>query len=312
MTDARHAPPAGIARRDFMITGAGVAAFAAGLAGAGTALAQGGPAPAAPPGPAKPGNILVERRGSVLLIGIDRPDAQNRFDAPMLIGLGKAYYRLDHEDELRAAVLYGVGRDFCLGVDRGAFAAAQAAGQLPPKDPDYINPVGLRPPYRLKPVVIAVHGGTKYLGHELLLASDIRVAANDTVFSQGEVARGVFPGGGATVRFPREVGWGNAMRYMLTGDEWGAAEAYRLGLVQEVTPLGKELDRAIDLANKIAAAAPLGVRATLASSRQALAADEATALAALQPEFGRLLQSEDAKEFQRALEEGRAPVYRGL
>jgi enoyl-CoA hydratase/carnithine racemase len=312
MADAHCAAPAGIPRRDFMIAGAGAAALAVGVAGADTARAQTGPAPDAPPGPTKPGNILVERRGSVLLIGIDRPEAQNRFDAPMLIGLGKAYYQLDHEDELRAAVLYGIGRDFSLGVDRGAFAAAQAAGQLPPKDPDYINPVGLRPPYRSKPVVIAVHGGTKYLGHELFLASDIRVAADDTVFSQGEVARGVFPGGGATVRFPREVGWSNAMRYMLTGDEWGAAEAYRLGLVQEVTPQGKELDPAIDLANKIAAAAPLGVRATLTSSRQALAADEATALAALQPEFGRLLQSEDAKEFQRALQEGRAPVYCGL
>jgi enoyl-CoA hydratase/carnithine racemase len=312
MTNVDRPAPACIARRDFMIAGAGATTLAAGLAAAGTALAQAGPAPATPLGPAKPGNILVERRGSVLLIGIDRPEAQNRFDVPMLIGLGKAYHQLDHEDELRAAVLYGVGRDFCLGVDRGAFAAAQAAGQLPPKDPDYINPVGLRPPYRLKPVVIAVHGGTKYLGHELFLASDIRVAADDTVFSQGEVARGVFPGGGATVRFPREAGWGNAMRYMLTGDEWGAPEAYRLGLVQEVTPPGKELNRAIDLANKVAAAAPLGVKATLISSRQALAADEATALAALQAEFGRLLQSEDAKEFQRALQEGRAPVYRGL
>ena len=312
MTDGDRAAPADIARRDFMIASAGAAALAVDLAGGGTALAQAGQASAAPSSPAKTGNILVERRGSVLLIGIDRPEAQNRFDAPMLIGLGKAYYRLDHEDELRVAVLYGVGRDFSLGVDRGAFAAAQAAGQLPPKDPDYINPVGLKPPYRSKPVVIAVHGGTKYLGHELFLASDIRVAANDTVFSQGEVARGVFPGGGATVRFPREVGWGNAMRYMLTGEEWGAAEAYRLGLVQEVTPSGKQLDRAIDLANQIAAAAPLGVRATLASSRQALAADETTALAALQAEFGRLRQSEDAKEFQRAFEEGRAPVYRGL
>jgi enoyl-CoA hydratase len=106
------------------------------------------------------------------------------------------------------------------------------------------------------------------------------------------------------------AGWGNAMRYMLTGDEWGVPEAYRLGL--EVTPPRKELDRAIDLANKIAAAAPLGVRATLTSSRQALAADEVTTLAALQAEFGRLLQSEDAKEFQRALQQGRAPVYRGL
>jgi enoyl-CoA hydratase len=125
----------------------------------------------------------------VLLIGIDRPEAQNRFDAPMLIGLGNAYHQLDHEDELRAAVLYGVGRDFCLGVDRGAFAAAQAAGQLPPKDPDYINPVGLKPPYRSKPVVIAVHGGTKYLGHELFLASDIRVAADDALLHGSTAGR---------------------------------------------------------------------------------------------------------------------------
>ena len=295
-----------------MLAGAGAAALAVGITTAGDGLAQAGTVPAVAPGAAKPGNISVEQRGAVLLIGIDRPEAQNRFDAPMLIGLGKAYHRLDHDDDLRAAVLYGVGRDFSLGVDRGSFAAAQASGQLPPKDPDYINPVSLRPPYRSKPVVIAVHGGTKYLGHELFLASDIRVAANDTIFSQGEVARGVFPGGGATIRFTREAGWGNAMRYMLTGDEWGAAEAYRLGLVQEVTAPGRELERALDLANKIAAAAPLGVRATLASSRQALAADEATALAALQAEFGRLLQSQDANEFQRAQQEGRAPVYRGL
>src|SRR5262249_45463747 len=212
MTDTRHSPPADIARRDFMIAGAGAAAFAAGLAGPGTALAQAGSTPA--PNLAKPGTILMERRGGVLLIGIDRPQAQNRFDAPMLIGLGKAYHRLDHEDELRVAVLYGVGRDFSLGIDREAVAAAQASGQLPPKDPDYINPVGLKPPYRSKPVVIAVHGGTKYLGHELFLAADIRVAANDTVFSQGEVARGVFPGGGATVRFAREAACGNAMRYI--------------------------------------------------------------------------------------------------
>jgi enoyl-CoA hydratase/carnithine racemase len=312
MTDADSPPPAGIARRDFMIAGGGAAALAAGLAGAGNALAQAGSAPPASLGSAKPGNILVEQRGSVLLIGINRPEAQNRFDAPMLLGLGKAYHRLDHEEELRAAVLYGVGRDFSLGIDRVAFVAAQASGQLPPRDPEYINPVGLRPPYRSKPVVIAVHGGTKYLGHELFLASDIRVAANDTVFSQGEVTRGVFPGGGATVRFAREAGWANAMRYMLTGDEWGPAEAYRLGLLQEITAPGKELERALDLANRIAAGAPLAVRATLASSRQALAGDEVTALAALQTEFARLLQSQDAKEFQRALQEGRAPVYRGL
>jgi enoyl-CoA hydratase/carnithine racemase len=301
-----------IGRRDMMVAGLGAATLAAGFSGAAHAQAQ-QTQPTAPASTvAAAGKVNVEQRGAVLLIGIDRPQAQNRVDAPIQIGLGKAYYQLDHDDGLRAAVLYGVGRDFCLGVDRAAFAAAQAAGVLPPKDPDFINPLGVKPPLRSKPVVVAVQGGTKYLGHELFLAADIRVAATDSVFSQGEVARGIFPGGGGTVRFPREVGWGNAMRYMLTGDEWGAEEARHLGLVQEITPPGKQLDRAIELATKIAAAAPLGVRATLVSSRQALAAEEATALAALQVDFGRILQSEDAKEFLRALQEKRSPVYRNL
>jgi enoyl-CoA hydratase/carnithine racemase len=313
MNDHDNRPLPDIDRRHLMVAGA--AALAAGISSAAMAQAQqtqAQPTPAAPASPAGAGKVNVERRGAVLLVGIDRPEAQNRVDAPIQIGLGKAYYQLDHDDGLRAAVLYGVGRDFCLGADRAAFAAAQAAGVLPPKDPDFIDPSGVRPPLRAKPVVVAVQGNTKYFGHELFLAADIRVAATDSVFSQGEAARGLFPGGGGTVRFPREVGWANAMRYMLTGDEWGAEEARRLGLVQEITAPGKQLDRAIELATKIAAAAPLGVRATLASSRQALAAGEATALAALQVDFGRILQSEDAKEFLRALQEGRSPVYRGV
>ena len=143
MTDTHHVPPAGIARRDFMIAGGGAAVLAAGLAGVGTALAQvgsevGSP-PAAAPGTAKPGNIRAERRGSVLLIGIDRPEAQNRFDAPMLIGLGKAYHWLDHEDELRAAVLYGVGRDFSLGIDRGLRCRA-SLGPAPAKGSGLYQP----------------------------------------------------------------------------------------------------------------------------------------------------------------------------
>jgi enoyl-CoA hydratase len=301
---------AGFDRRDFIIGAAGVAALGAGLGNAETALAQAGPGPASAPPSAAPGRVVVERRGPVLLIGIDRPQAQNRLDAPIIIGLGKAYYQLDHDDELRVGVLHGIGADFCLGLDVPAFTAAQAAGILPPKDPEYIGALGLRPPLRTKPLVVAVQGGTNAVGHELFLVADIRVAAADATFSQLEVARGVFPAGGATIRFTREAGWGNAMRYMLTGDKWGADEAHRLGLVQEVTPPGKQLDRAIELANKIAAAAPLGVLATLASARQAVANEDA-ALQALQPEFQRILKSEDAQEALRAVREGRPPRYQG-
>jgi len=97
---------------------------------------------------------------------------------------------------------------------------------------------------------------------------------------------------------------------MLTGEEWNANEAYRLGLVQAVTPPGKQLDRAIEIANKVAAAAPLGVRATLASAHQAISSEDA-ALQALGPVFAKLIQSDDAKESARALQEHRAPVFRG-
>jgi len=305
-------PVAGFDRRDFIIGAAGVAALGAGLGNAETAVAQTGPSPASGAPAAAPGagRVQVERRGAVLLIGIDRPQAQNRMDPPVIIGLGKAYYQLEHDDELRVAVLHGLGPNFCMGVDLPAFLAGQKAGILPPKDPDYIGPLGLRPPLRTKPVVVAAQGGTQAAGHELFLAADIRIAASDAKFAQPEVTRGIFPGGGATIRMTREAGWGNAMRYMLTGEEWGADEARRLGLVQEVTPPGKQLDRAIELAEKIAAAAPLGVRATLASAHQLIGGEDA-ALQALAAEFQRVNQSEDAKEGQSAFREGRRPVCRG-
>jgi enoyl-CoA hydratase/carnithine racemase len=304
-TDAQRAPKR-IDRRDFMVAATGVSALAPELIASNAALAQTAQTPSA-----TPGRVVVERRGAVLLMGMEWPQGRNRLDAATIIGLGKAYYELEYDDALRVGVLHAIGPDFCAGLDVQDFAAARAAGILPPKDP-VINALALRPPFRTKPVVAAVQGRTQSVGHELLLSADIRIAASNTIFGQLEVTRGVFPGGGATVRFTREAGWGNAMRYMLTGDEWGADESFRLGIVQEVTPPGRQLDRAVELANKIAAAAPLGVRATLASAHQALAAEEATALAAVQDEFGRILQSEDAKEAQRALRENRAPVYRGL
>jgi enoyl-CoA hydratase/carnithine racemase len=298
-----------IARRHFFSLGTGAAV----LASTGDVLAQTSqPSPPASP-PAQtvaPGKVLIERRGSVLLIGLDLAQAQDRLTSPDIIGLGKALYQLEHDDELRVAVLHSIGIDFCVGLDVAAFAAAQAAGTLPPKDPDFINPLGLRPPIRTKPLVVAVQGRAWSVGDELVLAADIRVAAQDAVFGQLEVTRGVFPGGGATVRLTREAGWGNAMFHMLTGAEWDAGEAYRLGLVQAVTPPGKQLDRAIEIANKIAAAAPLGVRATLASAHQAISGEDA-ALQALGPVFAKLIQSDDAKELARAAQEHRAPAFQG-
>jgi enoyl-CoA hydratase len=314
MSDSNDRPHAHIDRRNLMMAGLGAATLAAGISSVAMAQAQqtqGQPTAAAPTSPAAAGKVTVEQRGPVLLIGMDRPQTRNLIDPAIIIGVGKALYRVEHDDGLRVAVLHGVGADFSMGIDPPAFIAAVQAGIIPVKDPEYISLLALTPPVRTKPLVVAVQGGTQYAGHEYFLAADIRVAANDTVFRQAEVTRGSFPGGGATVRFPREAGWANAMRYMLTGDTWGAEEARRIGLVQEVTPPGKQLDVAVELANKVAAVAPLGARATLASAHQALAAEETTALAAVQPTFANLQKTDDFRENIRAVREGRVPVFRG-
>ena len=313
MTMENEAEQAPIDRRDFMVAGVGAAALAVALGRADTAAAQAAPGPAASPAspPAEPGRVVVERRDAMLLVGLDRPKSANLLDVRMIIELGKAYYQFEHDDGLRVAILHGLGADFCSGFDVASSLAARAAGTWtwPPKDPDFIDPFA-RPPVLTKPVVVAVQGHTRTAGHELFLAADIRVAATDAVFRQGEVTRGAFPGGGATVRFTREAGWGNAMFHMLTGEEWSAEEAHRMGLVQVLAPPGQQLDRAIEIATKVAAAAPLGVRATLASAHQAISSENA-ALQAVTAEFGRILQSEDVKEGARAAREGRSPVFRG-
>ena len=258
--------------------------------------------------------VLVERRNAgIQLIGINRPEANNRLDPPTYVALGQALYELEHDDELRVGVLYATGPDFVPALDLAAYGAAAAAGTFPSATPrtDILDPLDMAPPRRSKPLVVAVQGQTKRVGHELFLAADVRVAATDTVFAQDEVHLGLYPGGGATVRLVREIGHGNAMRLMLTGEAWGVEEAQRYGLVQAVTPPGQQLERALEFARRIAAAAPLGVRATIAAVCRYEEEGEAAAFPTLRPELARLMNTQDFGEAVRALMEQRTPVYRG-
>ena len=309
MTIASEKLATGIVRRDLLAFAATAAAAQSAAAFPAAAQSQASQ-PARDQPPAKPTIVLERLAMGVLLIGIDRAEAQNRIDIATFAALGQAYYEFEHDDGLRAGVLYGKGPDFSQGLDLASWGAGLRAGpfQAPPR---FIDPLGTGGPERSKPLVVAVQGHVTRIAHELFLAADVRVAAEDAVFNQGEVVAASFPGGGATIRFVREAGWANAMRYMLTGADWHADDAHRMGLVQEITAPGKQLDRATDLAKQIAAAAPLGVRATLASARRALGEGEKLALATLQPEFGRLLRSEDRQEYLRALQEKRTPVYVG-
>jgi len=308
MMTASKVPETGISRRDLLALAGTVGVAGVTAATAAFAESPTGGTTAQPQGAA---TVMLDRLPiGVLLIGIDRVQAQNRIDVPTFNALGQAYYEFERDTNLRVAVLYGKGPDFSRGLDLPSWGAALRAGpfQAPP---NFLDPLSTTGPGRAKPLVVAVQGHVTRIAHELFLAADVRVAAQDTVFNQGEVTAASFPGGGATVRFVREAGWANAMRYMLTGQEWRADEAYRMGLVQELTAPGQQLDSAIAMAKQIAATAPLAVRATLDSAHRALRDGEKDAMAALQPEFARLLRSEDRQEYLRALQEHRAPAYVG-
>ena len=256
--------------------------------------------------------ITVERRGHVLLMGLNRPARRNAFTLRMFEELALAYGELERDPELRCGVLFAHGEHFTGGLDLAEVAPAVIEGEGLPV------PQGGRQPWRLDgpwttPVVIAVQGWCITIGIELLLAADVRIAASDTRFAQLEVQRGIYPFAGATIRMPREAGWGNAMKHLLTGDPFDAAEAYRMGLVQEVVEPGRQFDRALELAERIATAAdPLGVRATLASAHlAAMAGREAAAIAQLQPDAVPLFASEDGAEGMRSFVERRPARFVG-
>jgi enoyl-CoA hydratase len=255
--------------------------------------------------------ITVERRGEIVLIGINRPYIQNRIDPEAYLALAKAYYDYDHDPSLRAAVLFGHGDSFSRGIDVDGFKAIASSGG-PSIGDGLIDPLGKKMPGLTKPLIAAVHGDTWNMAHELFLVADIRVAADNTNFGQDENTHGRFPGGGSTVRFPREAGWGNAMRYILTGDHWTAQEAHRMGTVQEVTSTPQSaLDRAIEIANKIAACGPLGIKTSLASAHLVVDAAQADALSKLDVQRAALYRSQDFQEGRKAEAEGRPPVYQG-
>lgn len=254
--------------------------------------------------------ITTEIRGHVLLIGLNRPQKLNAFNEEMLHALSDAYTRYDADDELWCAVLFGAGKDFTAGLDLASvMPGIEAGGSLWPSAG--VDPLGISGRQRTKPVVIALQGRVFTIGIELALASDIRLCSEDATFAQLEIARGIFPFGGATFRAPAQLGWGNAMRFLLTAEPFGAAEALRIGLVQEVTPRATLLERAVTIAEKIAAQAPLGVRATLASARKGLHEGEREAARALPSELAPVLRSDDKREGVQSFVERRAGRYTG-
>lgn len=256
--------------------------------------------------------ITQERRGAVLAIGINRPEKRNAFNLDLIAQLGAAYELLGDDPSLRVGVLHAVGDHFSAGLDLAEVGPAVAENGPAALAGDHrYDPFGMWRPPVPKPVVVAMQGIAFTLSIELALASDIVIAANDVRFRQLEIGRGIMPFGGATIRAAQQLGWGNAMRFLLTAEEFGADEAYRIGLVQQVVEPGEQLATALAIAEVIAAQSPLGVQATLANARTARDHGPDAARAQLLETLPRILASEDAAEGVRSFIERRQADFTG-
>lgn len=256
------------------------------------------------------GQVKCEVNGHLLLIGIDRSEKRNGFTPKIFAELAAAYTRLESTHELRCGVLYAEGDHFTAGLDMPKIAPLRKAGQplIPLSE---VDPFNLREPIRTKPLVIALKGICFTVAIELMLAADIAIAAENCRFSQLEVKRGIMAGCGATFRMAERAGWGNAMKILLTGDEFSAQEALRCNFVQEVVPVGEELRRAVELAEKIARQAPLAVQATMESGRIAANQGWQASYARTAATQQRLYNTEDAKEGVQSFIEKREARFQG-
>ncbi len=255
--------------------------------------------------------ITCDRDGHVLLIGLNRPKKYNAMNRAMYRELADAYGLLEQDADLRCALVFAHGEHFTAGLQLDEWAEVFGSGEPHPLTAGQVDPFGVSSERVSKPVIFAVHGICFTWGVELMLCGDIRVAASNTRFGQLEVKRGIHACLGATLRLTQEIGWSNAQRYLLTGDEWSAEDAYRLGMVQQVTEPGQEYEAALELARRVAKAAPLGVQGSLKSSLRVRRESEKAALAAMYKDLAPIMQSEDVAEGVQSFLERREAAFTG-
>lgn len=256
-------------------------------------------------------HIETEIDRHIMEIRINRPEKLNALSPEMFTDLSLAFGRLHSDPDLRVGLIYAEGKHFSTGIELDRWAQILTSGDGFPVPEGGIDPFGLSGPRCSKPLVMAAQGYCFTWGVELMLTTDVRIAADNTQFGMLEVKRGIYPFGGATIRLPEQMGWANAQRYLLTGDTWSAVEAHRTGLVQDVVAPGEQYRVAKDIAAGIAAAAPLGVRAILKSSRLARSSGEQEAADHIFDDMAEVLQSEDAQEGIQSFNERRDAVFKG-
>jgi enoyl-CoA hydratase len=263
-------------------------------------------------------NCTIQKKGHILIVTLNRPEAKNALSPAMLVGMYKAWRRLDSDEDLRVAILTGKGDTFCSGMDLkagpdGGGEGAEEIQKLMQTIPDLHWQALLRHNQPMKPIIMAVEGYALAGGTEILQGTDIRVAAEDSIFGVTECKRGLFPLGGSTIRLRRQIPYALAAEILLLGRHVKASEALDWGLINRVVPKGQALDEALKIAHEIAYEnGPLSVQAILKSLREYQQdLSEKEALAKEEQLGWPVFASADAKEGMRAFKEKRKPVFTG-
>ncbi len=266
----------------------------------------------ATPGQEEQPHALVELRGHVLIVTMNRPHARNALSGPMMAIMRDAWDRVDSDPEVRVCILTGAGGAFCAGADLKAMTNSHpgdafATGAF---DPSVIEPL-LKGRRLTKPLIAAVEGAAIAGGTEILQATDIRVAGRSARFGVSEARWGLFPLGGSAVRLVRQIPYTVAADLLLTGRHITAEEALAVGLIGHVVADGQALTTALAIAEVIAANGPLAVQAILRTIRESEGLAENDAFA-LETRLGMaVFASDDAKEGPRAFAAKRKPEFNG-
>ncbi len=262
-------------------------------------------------------NCIVEKEGNVLIVTLNRPEAKNAFSPEMLLGMYKAWRRLDEDDELYCAILTANGATFCAGMDLKAGAdgehrSAEEFMALMATVPNIHWQALLRDNRPCKPLILAVEGYALAGGTEILQGTDIRVGAEDSIFGVTEVARGLYPMSGSTIRLRRQIPYCLAAEILLCGEHVTAQQALDFGLINRVVPKGETLAEARKIAARICENGPLAVQAVTRSLRQHQECmEEDEAMLASDELAGPVFASADAKEGMRAFKEKRPARFTG-